>query len=641
MASQEKNSRARSVRIADGTEISCDADNLHEIKPLKSEGILSGTKTLNVAIASSDAAQNLEAKQNLKASQNSKARQNSKAKRDLKTVRNLEASRAGDARKDEVQAKGAARNLKAEQAGSESKGANNSATQIRKIVISRSDLNVLSLLANGAFGKNCELLRPSKLSVCGINFVFSCADAKKGDILELYLSKNGIAERTKNSLSGENGAYLLAKGSRNLQDGVSAAAQNEQSFAKSGTDFARNASAQSAINATSEGLDHIESLAASYDQTFTCSTDVKSANNAALDLAKSSSENSAVNSARSFAENSALNPVCSADAKSVANSAGNFISNSTENFIKNPAANPAYCELVARIDVSDIYVPSASEVADSVFQNAYAEQTAVQGRITLLKNGLAEQIARIKKVASSLAAPKISAFFTCADPIHRVHERLIRHMIDKADFVVIFLTGTNSADALPYELRKKTLRYLLQNFLVAQRAMMIDLGSLAIFDDKPALQCAIAKNLGINKIIFGQNHANMELFFEGGGVHSVLDEYQKRGDIEILLMPEYVYCEKCKVLVSTKNCPHGAHHHVHYRTQNLKALLRAGILPPAIFMRKEISAMILSELFPARFSDLQKLYDELFPNSGILQSHGESEFYEQLMQLYQTSALKT
>ena len=637
MASQEKNSRTHPVQIAGEIEISRDADNLHEIKPLESEGILSGTKTLNVAKASSDAALNLKTKQNLKASQSSKTRQNSKTKRDLKTVRNLEASRASNARKDEARAKGAARNLKAEQAGSESKGANNSATQIRKIEISRSDLNVLSLLANGAFGKNCELLRPNKLSICGINFVFSCADAKKGDILELYLSKDGIAERAKNSLSSGSGAYLLAKESRNLQDGVSAAAKNEQSFAKSGAGFARTASTQSTINATSEGLDHIESLTASYDQTFTCSADTKSAKNAALDLAKSSSENSAVNSARSFAENSAINPVCSADAKSVANSAGNFISNSTENFIK----NPAYCELVVRISVSDVYTPSASEVAGSVFQNAYAEQTAVQGRITLLKNGLAEQIARIKKVASSLAAPKISAFFTCADPIHRVHERLIRHMIDKADFVVIFLTGTSSADAMPYELRKKTLSYLLQNFLVAQRAMMIDLGSLAIFDDKPALQCAIAKNLGINKIIFGQNHANMELFFEGGGVHSVLDEYQKRGEIEILLMPEYVYCEKCKVLVSTKNCPHGAHHHVHYRTQNLKALLRAGILPPAIFMRKEISAMILSELFPARFSDLQKLYDELFPNSGILQSHGESEFYEQLMQLYQTSALKT
>ena len=252
MASQEKNSRAHPVRIASEIEISHDADDLHETKLLKSEGILSGTKTLNVAIASSDAAQNLEAKQNLKASQNSKARQNSKAKRNLKTMRNLKASRADDVRKDKAQAKGAAWNLKAEQAGSESKGANNSATQIRKIEISRSDLNVLSLLANGAFGKNCELLRPSKLSICGINFVFSCADAKKGDILELYLSKDGIAERTKNSLSGESGAYLLAKESRNLQYRVSAAAQNEQYFAKSGTDLARTASAQSTINATSE-----------------------------------------------------------------------------------------------------------------------------------------------------------------------------------------------------------------------------------------------------------------------------------------------------------------------------------------------------------------------------------------------------
>ena len=390
MASQEKNSRAHPVRIAGEMGISRDADNLHEIKPLESKGISSGTKPPNIAKASSDAALNLKAKQNLKASQNSKARQNSKAKRNLKTMRNLEVSRAGDARKDEVQAKGAAWNLKAEQAGSESKGANNSATQIRKIEISRSDLNVLSLLANGAFGKNCELLRPSKLSVCGINFVFSCAGAKKGDILELYFRKDGIAERAKNSLSGESGAYLLAKGSPNLQDRVSAAAQNEQSFAKSGAGFARTASAQSAINATSEGLDHIESLTASYDQTFTSSTDVKSANNAALDLAKSSSENSAVNSARSFAENSAINRVCSTDAKSVANSAGNFISNSTENFIKNSTVNPASCELVARIDVSDVYAPSASEITGSVFQNAYPEQTAVQGRITLLKKELAD-----------------------------------------------------------------------------------------------------------------------------------------------------------------------------------------------------------------------------------------------------------
>ena len=50
--------------------------------------------------------------------------------------------------------------------------------------------------------------------------------------------------------------------------------------------------------------------------------------------------------------------------------------------------------------------------------------------------------------------------------------------------------------------------------------------------------------------------------------------------------------------------------------------------------------MILAELFPNRFENLQKIYDELFPNEGILETHSEKEFYEELMNLYQTSSLK-
>ena len=364
----------------------------------------------------------------------------------------------------------------------------------RVLEISRCDLSALSLLANGGFGRSRALLRPKKLSAAGINFIFSCAEAKKGETLALCLKEEA------------------AKG-----------------------------------------------------------------------------------------------------------------------------------EIVALIEVEDVYLPSADEIKGSIFQNARAGVSAVEGEIRIVKDKLKNKALQIQKIKNELQSPKISAFFTCADPIHRVHERLMRHMIDKADLTVIFLTATAKPDALPAALRKKALEYLLENFFVAQRVMLIDLSELEIFSDhdKPVLECIIAKNLGANKVVFGQKHKHIELFFDGGGMHTILDELQKRGEIEILLMPEYVYCEKCKVLVSVKNCPHGAHHHVHYRTQNLKTLLRAGILPPAIFMRKEISAMILSELFPARFENLQKLYDELFPNGGILQSHDESEFYEQLMQLYQTSALKT
>jgi len=100
-----------------------------------------------------------------------------------------------------------------------------------------------------------------------------------------------------------------------------------------------------------------------------------------------------------------------------------------------------------------------------------------------------------------------------------------------------------------------------------------------------------------------------------------------------------VFCNECNTIVSTKTCPHGQHHHVRYHSKTLRTLLRSGILPPAILMRKEISALILSELFPKRFENLQQIYDELFPNQGILETNTYEDFYNELAKLYQTSSL--
>ena len=64
-----------------------------------------------------------------------------------------------------------------------------------------------------------------------------------------------------------------------------------------------------------------------------------------------------------------------------------------------------------------------------------------------------------------------------------------------------------------------------------------------------------------------------------------------------------------------------------------------GIMPPAILVRPEISALVLSKLFTNRFKDVQKLCDDLFVNSGLLENKTDRDFYEELMKLYQTSSL--
>jgi sulfate adenylyltransferase len=67
--------------------------------------------------------------------------------------------------------------------------------------------------------------------------------------------------------------------------------------------------------------------------------------------------------------------------------------------------------------------------------------------------------------------------------------------------------------------------------------------------------------------------------------------------------------------------------------------MKLGLLPPAVLVRTEISAIVLSSLFPKRFKNLEKLYYDILPVSGLLEDHSEEDFYNELMRLYQTTSL--
>lgn len=265
----------------------------------------------------------------------------------------------------------------------------------------------------------------------------------------------------------------------------------------------------------------------------------------------------------------------------------------------------------------------------------------ISGDIKIYDDTISTAMNKIKELKKELNIQKITALMMSADPFHRVHEKLIRMAIDKADLIIIFLIRSPNKDKIPYDIRKKTLEYFANTFLPQKKVVIVPFENTYLFTGHihPDLECIAAHNFGATKLVVGQNHGPIGMFFDENQAYTVLDKYRKDLNIEILVMPEYVYCNECKTIVSIKTCPHGQHHHIKYHTQTLKALLNQGILPPAILMRKEISAMILSELFPNRFENWQQIYDDLFPNNGILEIHSQKEFYEQLMSLYQTSSL--
>ena len=266
----------------------------------------------------------------------------------------------------------------------------------------------------------------------------------------------------------------------------------------------------------------------------------------------------------------------------------------------------------------------------------------VSGEFEIYDDTLSKIKERVQNIIKDNNYQKVTALMLTADPFHRLHERLVRMTIDKADITIIFLICTlENRRNLDFKLRLKTLEYFVSNFLHNERVVIVPFENTYLFSNhiNPVLECLAAYNFGATKLVVGQNHGGIGMFYDHNQPNTILDSVTKNLDIELIVMPELVYCNQCRTIVSIKTCPHGQHHHIKYKSDTLKELLFSGILPPAILMRKEISAMILSTLFPNRFENFQKICNDLFPNVGLLEDRTQNDFYLDLMGLYQTTSL--
>ena len=265
---------------------------------------------------------------------------------------------------------------------------------------------------------------------------------------------------------------------------------------------------------------------------------------------------------------------------------------------------------------------------------------AIAGEYKLLNQPNHDGKKIIDQAKELIGASDVSALVMAANPLHRAHERLIRQTLDTTDLVVIFLLKPYNEKNLDYSLRYETLKYFLENFLPKNKAVIVPLENSYIFAgyNEIILDAIVAKNYGCNRLVIGRNHAGLGMFYDCNSNKSIIDRLVGI-DIEVEIASEYVYCDKCRTLVSTNTCPHGQHHHISYKADSIRELLELGILPPAVLMRKELSSYILSKLFPNRFKNLEKLYYDVLPVGGLLQEHTEQDFYLELMKLYQTTSL--
>jgi len=267
---------------------------------------------------------------------------------------------------------------------------------------------------------------------------------------------------------------------------------------------------------------------------------------------------------------------------------------------------------------------------------------AIAGEYDIAPSDVLEQSKLlIKEAIERIEAQHVTAIMMAANPLHRAHERLIRQTLETTDLIVIYLLKPYNNTDLKYEVREEALNFFIDHYLPKNRVIVVTLENSYLFAgfNEVIIDAIVASNYGCNRLMIGQNHAGVGMYYDHNTHKSVIDHL--RGiDITIDIASEYVYCNICKTLVSTQTCPHGQHHHISYHSESILELMKLGLLPPAVLIRKEISSIILANLYPNRFKNLEKLYYDIMPVSGgLLEEHTERDFYRELMKLYQTTSL--
>jgi len=265
---------------------------------------------------------------------------------------------------------------------------------------------------------------------------------------------------------------------------------------------------------------------------------------------------------------------------------------------------------------------------------------AVSGEFEIFATSVKENIKRIKEAKQRINAKHTTAIMMAANPLHRAHERLIRTSLDKTDLVVIFLLKPYNENPLPYEIRHKSIMRFVNNYLPKNRVIVVPLENSYIFGghNEVILDAIVAQNYGCNRLVLGKNHSGVGMYYDHDSNRSIVDTLTGF-DIEVEMISEYAYCNICSTLVSNYTCPHGQHHHITYRSHTILELIKMGLMPPAVLVRKEISALILAEYFKGRMKNIEALYNDILPIDGLLEKHNEEDFYIQLMKLYQTTSL--